>query len=282
MAELAERIRISGDPAPFSWMDDFKQIVRAGRIVELGHVLCEDMPHSPQHPPFMFRLTKLHNDARIANSDTTVSSDMFFMGSHNGTHMDGLNHIGCCGMVYPNIDSEEVSSRLHGYTAHGMETVAPVFCRGVLLDMTLLFDGTPLPPARDIRKEELEEVAQLEEVEIRAGDAVMIRTGWQRYWDDHRKYVGALEGHPGPDKEAAAWLGDFGIRCSGADTFGYDRRPSYMPAHIELMVKRGINIMENMCLDDLASHRAYEFMFCALPLRILGGTGSPIRPIALF
>jgi len=160
--------------------------------------------------------------------------------------------------------------------------VAPLFCRGVLLDLTLLFDGEPLPAARDITREKLAKVARMVGVEIRAGDAVMIRTGWQRFWTDHREYVGGFEGHPGPDKEAAAWLGDFGIRVTGADTFGYDRRPSTMPAHVELMVKRGINIMEDMCLDDLAARKTYEFMFCALPLRILGGTGSPIRPIALF
>ncbi len=55
-----------------------------------------------------------------------------------------------------------------------------------------------------------------------------------------------------------------------------------MPAHVELMVKRGINIIENLRLDDLAAEGVYELMFCALPLRIKGGTGSPIRPIALF
>ena len=281
MPELAERIRTSGQPAPTSWLEDFTRIVAKSEIVELGHVLQEDMPHSPQHPPFMFRLTKLHGDSRIGNSDVSVSSDMFFMGSHNGTHMDGLNHIGCCGMVFPELDADVVGDRLQGYSEHGMETVAPVFCRGVLLDMTLLFDGAPLPPARDITAAELQQVARMEGVEIRAGDAVLIRTGWQTFWTDHRKYVGALEGHPGPDKDAAAWIGDLGIRITGADTFGYDRRPSHMPAHVELLVKRGIHIMENMCLDDLAALKAYEFMFCALPLRILGGTGSPLRPIAL-
>jgi len=280
--ELAERIRVAGSPAPATWLDDFRSIVTVGEIVELAHVLCEDIPNSPNHPPFMFRLTKMHNDSRIGGSDVSVSSDMFTMGSHNGTHIDALNHIGCCGMVYPERDSDVVGDRLLGYSEHGIETVAPILCRGVLLDMTLLFDGEPLPPARDITADELKEVARLEGVELRAGDAVLIRTGWQRFWGDHRKYVGQLAGHPGPDQGAAAWLGDLGIRVTGADTFGYDRRPSTMPAHVELMVKRGVNIMENMCLDELAGHKAYEFMFCALPLRILGGTGSPIRPIAMF
>jgi kynurenine formamidase len=264
------------------WLENFGRIVRQGRIVELGHILSEDMPNSPNHPPFMFRLTKLHNDSRIGGTDVSASSDMFTMGSHNGTHIDALNHIACCGMVYPNRDSDEVATRRDGYIEHGIETVEPLMLRGVLLDIPALLGIESLAPAYGISAAEFQAAAQRQGVAIREGDAVLIRSGWQRYWDDHRKYVGVAEGGPGPDGEAAAWLGDRGIRVTGADTFAYDRRPSAMPAHVELMVKRGINIMENMCLDELAAAGVYEFMFCALPLRIKGGTGSPIRPIALY
>jgi len=250
-----------------AWLEDFRGIVSAGRIVELGHVMNEDMPYSPNHPPFMFRLTKLHGDSRLGGSDVSASSDMFTMGSHNGTHIDALNHIACCGVVFPERQAEAVADRRDGYREHGIETVAPIFCRGVLLDVTLLHGGEP---------------ARREAVEIRAGDAVLIRSGWERYWGDHRRYVGVFDGGPGPVREAAVWLGEQGIRVTGSDTFAYDRRPSDMPAHVELMVRRGINIIENLRLDELAKEGVYEFMFCALPLRIQGGTGSPIRPIALF
>jgi kynurenine formamidase len=207
---------------------------------------------------------------------------MFTMGSHNGTHIDALGHIACGGLVYGDLDADAIASRRDGFEQLGIETVAPIFCRGVLLDMTLLHGGESLPAAYDISSEELKATAAREEVEIRPGDAVLVRSGWQRYWGDHRKYVGLQDGSPGPTGEAAAWLAGHDIRVTGADTFAYDRRPSKMPAHVELMVKRGINIMENLCLDTLAEERVYEFMFCALPLRVKGGTGSPIRPIALY
>jgi kynurenine formamidase len=48
------------------------------------------------------------------------------------------------------------------------------------------------------------------------------------------------------------------------------------------MVKRRINIIENLNLEELAARQIHEFVFCALPLRIVGGTGSPIRPIAIY
>jgi kynurenine formamidase len=265
-----------------SWLEDFRGIVSAGRIVELGHVLNEDMPYSPNHPPFMFRLTKLHGDSRLGGSDVSASSDMFTMGSHNGTHIDALNHIACCGVIFPERQADAVADRREGYREQGMETVAPIFCRGVLLDVTILHGGESLPPAYGISSEELAETARREGVEIRAGDAVLIRSGWERYWGDHRRYVGVFDGGPGPVREAAVWLGAQGIRVTGSDTFAYDRRPSDMPAHVELMVRRGIHIIENLRLDELAKDGVYEFMFCALPLRIQGGTGSPIRPIALF
>jgi len=49
-----------------------------------------------------------------------------------------------------------------------------------------------------------------------------------------------------------------------------------MPCHIEFMVNPNINGMENLRPDELARYKIYEFMFCALPLPIKGGTGSPI------
>ncbi|MBJ7439509.1 MAG: cyclase family protein [Sphingopyxis sp.] len=264
-----------------SWLDDFRRVVTRGEIIELGHILHEDIPNSPNHPPFMFRLTKLHNDARIGGSDVSASSDMFTMGSHNGTHIDALNHIACCGMVYPERDSDEVATRRDGYSEHGIETVEPLLLRGVLLDMPSLFGIDALEPAFDITIDHLRAACERQRVDIRSGDAVLIRSGWEQYWQDHRRYVGVQHGSPGPDGAAAAWLGDHGIRVTGADTFAYDRRPSAMPAHVELMVRRGINIMENLRLDALAASGTSEFMFCALPLRIKGGTGSPIRPVAL-
>jgi kynurenine formamidase len=262
------------------WLQDFRSIVDKGRIVELSHVLTMDIPNSPNHPPFMFRLTKLHGDAHD-DAVFTVSSDMFTMGSHTGTHIDGLGHVGCCGMVHGGVHGDTISTRRGGFDEYGIETVEPLFCRGVLLDVPLLHGGESLPAAYEISRTELEETARHQGVEIREGDAVLIRNGWEQFWSDNRKYVGLTHGGPGPSGEAAAWLASHRIRVTGADTFAYDRRPSNMPCHIELMVKHKINIMENMRLDELARDRIYEFMFCALPLPIKGGTGSPIRAIAL-
>ncbi|QGZ93685.1 cyclase family protein [Terricaulis silvestris] len=265
-----------------TWLSHARTLLRAGEIVELSHPMTMDMPHSPNHPPFMFRLTKLHGDSSLGG-DVSASSDMFTMGSHNGTHIDGLGHIACGGIVAGGLVAEEISSRRDGFQEIGIETVEPLFLRGVLLDVARHHGRERLEITHAIGADELETVAAAQGVEVMPGDAVLIRTGWAQLWADHSAYVGYPKGSPGVTGEAAAWLGDRGVRTTGTDTFAYDVRPApQMPAHVELMVKRRINIMENLVLEELSRRGVFEFMFCALPLRIVGGTGSPIRPIALY
>jgi kynurenine formamidase len=54
-----------------------------------------------------------------------------------------------------------------------------------------------------------------------------------------------------------------------------------MPVHVHLLVESGIHIIECLNLEELSASRAREFLFVATPLKIRGGTASPIRPIAL-
>ena len=54
-----------------------------------------------------------------------------------------------------------------------------------------------------------------------------------------------------------------------------------MPVHVHLLVESGIHIIECLNLEQLAADQVYEFVFVAAPLKIRGGTGSPIRPFAL-
>ena len=52
-------------------------------------------------------------------------------------------------------------------------------------------------------------------------------------------------------------------------------------AHVHLLAKKGIYIIENLDLEALARDRRYEFAFVGIPLKFKGATGSPIRPLAL-
>jgi kynurenine formamidase len=54
-----------------------------------------------------------------------------------------------------------------------------------------------------------------------------------------------------------------------------------MPVHVHLLVDKGIHIIECLNLEELAAAGVYEFVFVALPLKIRGATGAPVRPVAL-
>ena len=56
---------------------------------------------------------------------------------------------------------------------------------------------------------------------------------------------------------------------------------SSLPIHRRLLVEDGIHLFEVMNLGPLAAHRAGEFLFVALPLTLVGATGSPVRPVAV-
>jgi len=54
-----------------------------------------------------------------------------------------------------------------------------------------------------------------------------------------------------------------------------------MPVHVHLLVESGIHIIECLNLEELAAAKQYEFTFIAAPLKIVGATGAPVRPIAV-
>ena len=84
----------------------------------------------------------------------------------------------------------------------------------------------------------------------------------------------------------AVYLADKGVVLVGGDNESLERNPSPdpenpHPVHIELLVQRGIHIMELVHVEDLARDGVHEFLFICLPLRIKGATGSMVRPIAI-
>jgi kynurenine formamidase len=171
--------------------------------------------------------------------------------------------------------------------------------RGVLLDVARLLqkDGSPLPANCsnlpndcEITAAHLERAAKRQGVKIRRGDTIFIRTGWgQHFKGNPGLYKGDLS--PGPSLGAAEWLIKQGARIVGNDTLTFEKRPplanvgqpnfQIFPVHMRLIADRGIYIIENLDLEELARIRAYEFVVVIPPLKIRGGTGSALRAFAL-
>jgi kynurenine formamidase len=90
----------------------------------------------------------------------------------------------------------------------------------------------------------------------------------------------------GVNHAAAVLVAEAGAVLVAGDTEGFEVHPSNdpenpLPVHIELLIRRGIHIMELVNMEQLAADRVYEFCFISLPLPIRGATGSMTRPIAL-
>jgi kynurenine formamidase len=87
---------------------------------------------------------------------------------------------------------------------------------------------------------------------------------------------------PGPELEAARWLSERRVFAAGSDTLAFEKVPAArMPVHVHLLVESGIHIIEALDLEELSRDRVYEFVFVGAPLKIRGGTGAPMRPLAL-
>lgn len=243
-------------------------------MYDLAHDYQTGMPHHPVHPPYLFGLSKAHGE--FMRGTLSSAAEAITLGGHVGTHIDALCHFSKDGKLHGGIPVEQ--SHAGGIAHLSVDTIAPVFRRGVLLDVAGHRGVDVLPIDAAIGAGELSDVAK--GIEIRKGDVVLVRTGWTRYWESPRDYIAEVRG-PGPNLDGARWLSAKGIFAAGSDTIAFEFIPSQMPVHEHLLVESGIHIIEALDLEALARDRVREFLFVAMPLKIKGGTGSPIRPVAI-
>jgi len=256
------------------------QLVTTGKVYDLGMEYYVGMPHHPNHPPFAFSLTKLHGEM-VYEGGVSACNCLFTTGGHTGTHFDALGHISLKGEVH-GVGDISPWQAYEGLKRGGIHEVAPVVTRGVLLDIAGLEGKSCLDPDYRIGIKTLQEAVKRQEISIEKGDALLIRTGWIKYFQEPVKYNGHHEGCPGLVEEGAEWLVSKGVRYVGADTVALEKTPTpNLPVHVILLVRNGIHIIEAMNLEQIAQERVYEFLFFASPLKIRGGSASPVRPVAM-
>ena len=255
-----------------------------GRVFDLSQPMEPAMPVSPNHPGFRMALIRRHGDM-VRPDGGSAANELIVMGGHTGTHLDGLAHVSQDGRLHGGVDAA-AAVRGSRYADLGIETVAPIVVPGVLLDVAGFRGVDVLPPAEPVSGDELAATAAAQGVEVSAGGAVVIRSGWARHWSDAATYVGRDTGVPGIDECAAEWLAARRPRLAAHDSMAFEHIPAgaghrVLPVHRVLLVEHGIHIIENVNAEELAAARAFAFTFICLPLRMVGATGSPVRPIAI-
>jgi kynurenine formamidase len=253
-------------------------------VFDLAQPLAAETPHSPNHPPFRMSLMRRHGDM-VREDGSSAANELIVTGGHTGTHVDALAHVSYRGELHGGVSAEE-AQRGGRFNIHGVDAMPPIVCRGVLLDVAALHGTEVLPGGYGITKDDLDAASTKAKIEVRAGDAALVRSGWSANFGDTEAFLGHESGVPGPTEEAARWLAERGVRATGAETIAYEQiKPetghALLPAHRLLLVDAGIHIIEVMDLSSLSKAGMSEFLFMLAPLNIVGGTGSPVRPLAV-
>lgn len=266
--------------------DPLLAAVRRGvRIFDLGRPMFAGMPQSPNHPAFSHTLPRRHGDMVRADGGS-AANDLIVTGTHVGTHIDALAHVSHDGKLHGGADARE-AGRGGRYPDHGVHTIAPMVCRGVLLDVPAALGTGACEPGYEITPADLDACCARQRVRPGEGDVALVRSGWgRRFADGPEACLGTATGVPGVGEAGARWLAARGALAAGADTIAFERLPpggghALLPAHRVLLVEHGIYIIEALALEDLAAAGVAEFTFLLSPLNILGATGSPVRPLAV-
>lgn len=218
------------------------------------------------------------------------ADDMITMPLQCNTQWDALGHVFYGDKMWNGYDAILVDS--NGANKNGIEkTRDRMVGRGVLLDVARYLGGDYLEDGYGISSADLDGCAKAQNVEIRRGDFVIVRTGQM----EQRLALGKWSGYAGGDApglrfETNEWIHDKQIAAICADTWGCEVRPNesteaQQPWHWIVIPMIGITMGEIFYLKDLADDCAadsiYEFFFCAPPLPISKGCGSPINPMAI-
>ncbi|HEV7207589.1 MAG TPA: cyclase family protein [Mycobacteriales bacterium] len=282
-----------------------EQITAAASLVRQGKVISMSLPYDlkgPQSGGFRANplnlMTATGTDYMSGAQDTLpggfgaskgfgFSDDVLVMPNQAGTQWDSLAHIFWRGKLYNGFDANSVTA--HGAERCGIQVFREKFImRGVLLDVANYKKVSCLEPGYAISIDDLDQTAAAQGVDIKTGDAVIVRTG---LLEARRDAWGDYNGGPAPGLSlyTAPWLHAHDIAAIATDTWGCEVRPNeidlFQPLHIAALVHMGIPFGEIWDLaaisQDCRADGVYEFLLSAAALPITGAAGSPLNALAI-
>ena len=245
------------------------QLVRAGRLYDLGRVLDEAIPVFPGRYFRQTLVTTAHhsNGGGLGANRVNWITEQVAGTQQLGTHLDALCHLQIGARGYNGWRVTELAQPA-GMKRLGVETVPQIVTRGWLVDVA------PLGPG---------DVIGVPDIDPRPGDAVLFHTGWGVHWNDPDTYI---SGEPGPGLELASWLVEKGVAVTGCDTWSYGPvpaedpdRPFEVPQF--LSVRHGVFVVENLDTSELARDGVREFALILTHPKLRGASGAWTSPVAL-
>jgi kynurenine formamidase len=268
-------------------------LVRRGVVFDLGIPIGADGPQTGAG-----RINPVHLMSQIDGSETRRdgsvgamqwSDDYIIMPLQSTTQWDGLAHVFYDDQLYNGFPKSTITSA--GAERDTIDKLGKgVAGRGVLVDVARyrglewLEEGDAIEPA------ELERVLETQGVELVGGDILLVRTGWWKRLQVERSRRTIARGEPGLSLSTAEWLAGHEVAAVAADNHTVEVLPSDdpdtdYPLHCVLIRDMGMTLGEWFDLEELAQDCAadgvYEFLFCSPPLKVTGGVGSPLNPLAI-
>lgn len=260
--------------------------VRAGRTITLAAPLAGSAPDNPEPGArHMKRLPAEPSDV----PGLAFAADQITMNVHGDvdSHIDALCHVSYAGTLYNGVPSGVVTSR--GAAELSIDDARDgIVGRGVLLDIPRLRGAPWLEPGDHVTAAELAAAEQAQRVRVGPGDLLFVRFGHRRRrgelgpWDVARSRAGM---HPG----AVEYLAERQVAALGSDS-NSDTAPSLVdgvafPVHVLAINALGLYMLDYLQFDDLVpaceAAGRWSFLCVIAPLRLPGGTGSPVNPIAI-
>jgi kynurenine formamidase len=261
-------------------------LVRSGRTVSLSRPLnTEREPDNPE--PADHRMTML--DGSDSHGLAFVK-DYIGVDYHNDSHshLDALCHVSYDGRLYNGRPADSVSAA--GAAVETVEVLKDgLMGRGVLLDIPRARGVRWLEPGDSVLPGDLDQAERSEGVRLGEGDILLVRTGHATRLDELGPWDTASS-KAGLHPSCAPFLAERRVAALGCDG-NSDTAPSItegvgFPIHVLALTAMGVHLLDYLHLRELAAvcEKAgrWEFLFVAAPLRIAGGTGSPLNPIAVF
>jgi kynurenine formamidase len=261
-------------------------LVRNGRTVSLSRSLnTEREPDNPE--PADHHMTMLGGQDHPEG--LAFAKDYIGLDYHNDSHshLDAFCHVSYDGSLYNGRPADSVSDS--GAAVETVETLKDgLVGRGVLLDVPLARGVRWLEPGESVLPGDLSESESRQGVRVAEGDILLVRTGHASRleelgpWDTASSKAGL---HP----SCAEFAAERRIAALGSDG-NNDTAPSFtegvgFPIHVLALTAMGVHLFDYLYFDELSraceETGRWDFLFVGAPLRIVGGTGSPLNPIAI-
>lgn len=278
-----DRVGTGNELTPERTLEALK-LPKSGKVIKLAQELHQGAPGYGlrKYNQYILAHETLHETRFGPDGGEMTAFEEFATSTfHIGCHMDGLGHLGINGRFYNGKRYGEFYEP-GGYKTYGAETFPQWVSRGVMLDVCAIVGTDQLDEEFEVTPEHLEAAEKRQGTEVRAGDAVLVHTGWSSRYDAPEEYVGR---EPGPGWDATHWLTDRRVSIVGSDNWGFEVFPGDLDrpfvCHQHLLAETGTYIVENADTRPLVAGGHSEFLWIMSPLRIRGATGSWVAPLAV-